>query len=651
MSHDSVDRLQREASELYLSGDFPGAVRAWRAVLRIDAANSDALEGVRMASALCEPGSLPEAFQPAPATGHEAAAVRGHDVRTPSTERDIDKTLDAFFELMPAVSAPGASTASTGGSAPKANRAAPVATTTSASVAQHGGARQDDGLDFGDLADVDSIPIATGGPAETLDPDAVEADSPEAEEGFGLATISEAEKRKAGEASSGPSPAAMELRRRVGALLREAKDKAETGDRDGALSVLGRLYILDEQNAEARVLEAELRDQAAKDLEAVDRWLTEGIEAYDAGRNAEAKDLLDRVLKTVPGHREAIDYLEAIADREAHAPPPVPKSIHPDEDLFAETDLLGGPVLQQGPPELMPDAMVETPDTTLQLSPTKAAGQELPADGAGDVFGEAEIPSSPEGISTPRGATRTEFKFKRSRAVPRWVIPAAGGALVLAAAAFMVPKLLGTFSSSDGEGAATARSAASPSETARGRTSVPETVPAREAPKARAGTSVPAALDSARRSMESRDYGAAVIAYNDALTIDPTNREAIAGLQRAGDLYKARKAVEEQVDRIRMAFDDGEYTSALRLIYRLPESLDRSQIDRWKANGWFNLGLVALRAGEASQAVGHFDEALAADRDPEIESWRAFAIRYRDLSKDSAYYARVEGASFRPLDH
>jgi tetratricopeptide (TPR) repeat protein len=158
-------------------------------------------------------------------------------------------------------------------------------------------------------------------------------------------------------------------------------------------------------------------------------------------------------------------------------------------------------------------------------------------------------------------------------------------------------------------------------------------------------------LAEARTAIASRDYGAAVLAYNEILGKEPDNAEAKDGLARAGEDYKARKAEIEQLDRVKMAFAEQEFTSALHVLYRFPKTADKSVIDRYKVNGWYNLGIVALKGGGCAEARSHFDEALAiGSGDEGVRRLRSFAERYVETSKDRAFYDQVESLSFRGVD-
>ena len=146
------------------------------------------------------------------------------------------------------------------------------------------------------------------------------------------------------------------------------------------------------------------------------------------------------------------------------------------------------------------------------------------------------------------------------------------------------------------------------------------------------------------------DFGGAVMAFNDALALDPGNEEAKAGIADAGERYKANKAERDALNNIRFAFRDGEFSSGLRLAYRLPPSVTKSYTDGVKVAGWYNLSVVALRAGDCREALSHLDEALQiAPADVEAKKLREFASRYAEAMKDRMFLNRVEALEFRLL--
>ena len=147
------------------------------------------------------------------------------------------------------------------------------------------------------------------------------------------------------------------------------------------------------------------------------------------------------------------------------------------------------------------------------------------------------------------------------------------------------------------------------------------------------------------------DYAAAVVDYNDAIKRDPANLDAQAGLTKAGEAYKAHKAEQEQLDRVQMAFAGaGVHVRAPHAVPAARDRRTRPRLDRYKANGWYNLGVVALRAGECQQARAHFGEALGMQPgDEDAKRLKAFAEKHDDVPKDRAFYDQVEALSFRGI--
>jgi tetratricopeptide (TPR) repeat protein len=227
------------------------------------------------------------------------------------------------------------------------------------------------------------------------------------------------------------------------------------------------------------------------------------------------------------------------------------------------------------------------------------------------------------------------------------------GALLLVCAAIALPHLFG------GSRPMTLapKASAPPTRPARTPQSGPGAKPAVAAP-ARVATVDPevrargiaSGLATGQSLMTSSDFGGAVVAFNQVLALDPENAMAKAGIAEAGVHYKASKAERDAISNIRFAFRDGEFTSGLRLAYRLPPSVSTSFTDGVKVAGWYNLAVVALRAGDCRGALSNLDEALEiAPLDAEAKQLREFASRYAELVKDREFLDRVEALAFRPL--
>lgn len=257
MSTERIKQLHEHASERYLSGDYSGALQAWRDVLGLDPADEQALGGLSLASQFVEHVS------PAVAEG------------TGSVDHELDQGLKVLDGL-------------------------------SATTLLHP-----------DTADGTSDRKPEAENVRELEPEEIlegweTPAEPQPEEGsFGL----EPAPRSSPASSPGMSAAATELSRRVNDLLAEARAKGEAGERDEALTILARLAILDEDNADAASLRSKLEAEGDSNLDRVEYAIIEGVAALEADRLDDAEKFLREALEIAPGHREARHYLEKVAER------------------------------------------------------------------------------------------------------------------------------------------------------------------------------------------------------------------------------------------------------------------------------------------------------------------------------------------------
>ena len=562
MSTERIKQLHEHASERHFSGDYLGALQAWQEVLSLDPADEQALGGVRLASQFIEPDEAVELV-----TSQSVSSV----------EHELDRGLRVLDGLGATMNFPS---------------------------------DPEDG-------EVDRKPEAES--VETWEKDELllgwdpPASAPADEGSFGI----EALPGSTPAAAPRPSAAAAELGRRVKDLLCEAKHKASVGERDEALAILARLAILDEDNAEAASLRSQIEAQGNCDLDKVESAIIEGVSALEADRLDDAERFFNQALALVPKHREALHYLEKVAERRAGGA----------EDLL---ELVSS---ESAPPENAVHRAVAMEEAPRPRAPKPAKSVEPQA---------AASPSDP-----PPKAPRMTLP------PPKFLILAGVGVVVLACAWFAVSRFAGEAP----QETVVQKPIVPQSRTKRPTKSSPATnggniSSARALPKSpeEAAKMLAADVAKGRALMASGDFGGAVIAFNDALSLDPQHAAARTGLEDAAERYTATKAEREALNSIKLAFRDGEYTSGLRLAYRLPPSVSRAYADSVKVAGWYNLAVVALRAGECREAASHLDEALqVVPTDAESTSLRELATRYLDAVKDRTFLDRVEALSFRPL--
>ena len=444
---------------------------------------------------------------------------------------------------------------------------------------------------------------------ETLDGWDTSPAEADGEESVGLEPIEQSS------AVPGPpvSAAGAELKRRVDDLLSQARAKAEAGERDEALAVLARLAILDEDNTEAAVLRAKIQSEGASDLDKVELAIIEGVAALEGDRLDEAEQYFNDALAVAPEHREAKHYLEKIAERRASG----------DEDLL-------GSAIGEAPPD--EDAVAAAVPAEPQ---PKKPHQATPASGAA-----ARPPR--DAVDPPAVASSPRFTLPS----PKVLLVGGGGLLVIVLAIIAIPKMFG----------GRANPAPPPAPVSRPKPAVKTgTADSVAATSAAPGaqndvTTVAGGIEKGRERLAAGDFGGAVIAFNQALSIDPGSAEAKAGFDEARDRYTADKAERDAMNTIKQAFRDGEFTSGLRLAYRLPPTIGQGYSDGVKLVGWYNLAVVALRAGDCKGALTQIDEALQIKpSDADAKALKALATRYLEAVKDRAFFDRVEGLAFRPV--
>jgi tetratricopeptide (TPR) repeat protein len=652
MRRERVEQLHREASDHYMSGEFAEALRRWEQLLEVDPADRQAQEGIRLCRLMTDDRASEE-IRAVAAAVTSGKPGRAADPASSPEQLLIDLDLRPFVAPEPGTVVPEAP-----GIAPQPPSDAPPGPggvqqklalaqahlasgrTTEAAracrevlerypdhalaremLARCEGARPDDGMFEDELSILDGAwPPATPGaeePAIESVPLAVER--PARPAGV-IVAADESLPRDGTGTDVAESPAALEVARRVHALLEEARDAMAEGLREDALSTLGRVFILDDQNEEALKLLQQLRGDA-QGSQHVEDQLNEAAQLYGRGELDEAGEILRRVLEQSPGHGEA-EYLlgqveAALAAREA---------------AVGETAAAA--------------AMQEL------VAPTEPDGG-LPAPDLGAVAAREEPVPDPSVRPTVAAQTRGRPGLAQSPRRRLWL-----GALGVAAAGlgvgawWVAPRL-----SRDGPAPETRRAVASSSGVAADAESAPEPGGAApgSSPAPTAGSPTDAlreSLEAARSLHEQGDYAAAVLAYHKALQLDADNPEARDGLREAGARFRQEQATREQFERVRQSFADGAYANALRLLYRFPAPVDPGRVQRYQVNGWYNLGVQELQAGDPREARQHFDEALAIlPADEAARAARDLAVRLLDQPRDHRYYQAVEALALRDLDY
>jgi tetratricopeptide (TPR) repeat protein len=431
--------------------------------------------------------------------------------------------------------------------------------------------------------------------------------------------------------------AAAELLKRQSQLLDEARAAREDGRLDDATGLLARLFILNENHEDARALEAEILEQTSKAAFEVEDKIAEAVQWMESGRLEDAESNLRRVLDISPGHQEADHYLDQVLRRMEEADgaedPPEPESLDSTMDHGAvNLDTGGAEEIALGKVELG----IGQPDDPAVKHPV----------------GEVEFGASTEEPGEAQPARSGLLNLRN--------LILAAAVLILAAAGWYFGRDLvggGSSTAEDEAGSAFADSSSPASEAAVER-STDELIQQADALSRSAedvsradAEQIPGLVEQASRQMEEADYASAVITWNQVLEVDPGHTGARRGIEEAGRRYREYKERSADLARAGYIFDEGEYSSALKILYRLPEDIQPEKVRLHKVNGWYNLAVISLKAGRIDQALERCGEiALLEVDDPGAAELQAFAESYREREKDRAYYQDVNELAFRTFD-
>lgn len=429
-------------------------------------------------------------------------------------------------------------------------------------------------------------------------------------------------------------------------LVARAREELERGNTAEATQLAARALALDATLAEAeRVLEEARKRDEEKARQAED-LVGQAVRALDDGQPHLAIPLLRQVLELIPEHAEARDLLARAEAAESVLP------------AAAEVPAAAN----AAPPPVAPPPRPETHD----LPPV---GEIPPAPAPpGEAAGSA-APPAPVTPSPPKRRSRRRSSF----ALPRKGILAAVLALVVVGGGGVAAWQLGFLPPGPGDGQEEAPPAPVRHRPRKARQDAAERPASRgnagSAGEAAQGT-VAAATDVAKRGQEPRytkrdvprlvrqaeqalrrgDEAKAVELLEVARKADPLDFDLVEKLEAARMRLKERRDAEARLARAKRAFRDGDWPEALRIFYRIPGPYRPPQIDRWIADGWYNLGVQALQAGDVVEARRYFGDCLELAPDDEMaRRHREVALRYRGEPLDDAYWMYVRALEPRPL--
>jgi tetratricopeptide (TPR) repeat protein len=360
-----------------------------------------------------------------------------------------------------------------------------------------------------------------------------------------------------------------------------------------------------------------------------DELLAEARSAHEAGDLEAAQGILKRLFILDENHEQALALRQEILDARSESPVP--------DAGIGEAPALDLPPIAAD----VPAAPVPVPETASEPVADAPPAPTLEGSEAdADLFAPIEA-----------AETETETPPRSGAGVPRWAVIAVVVVVGLAGGLFLGLRYMRGKASTD------------PSAVAETGTPATQNSPARKpvAPEPGAKGQGPAAaldpqqyeeiLARADAAFEVGDYAAAVVAYNEALVLDPQNDAITRQLTAAGELYREQQEIVERWRDATRAYEEGSYRRALTLFYRLPEDEDPGRLLRYRRNGWYNLGLQALQYGRCREAREHLDEARRLDAaDIDIAFALEMAGRCSTEGGTPDYEQDVSSLDFRGLE-
>ena len=424
----------------------------------------------------------------------------------------------------------------------------------------------------------------------------------------------------------GASGAGPEVR--ITALLREAREFLDARRYTEAIESAARACAIDPDAPGAQ----QIMDEARAHQQIADRSAEESLlgarECLAQGRLDESEALFRKVLETHPGHREVVEGLDTISRRrreqQIRTAPPV--------------EVISTPAAKAAPPPPPSQAArKKLPPEVEVAAPAAPPAVQLPDD---DPVVAQPVPAVAAPAKRP-SLGRFRIKLPRKMSL---IAALAGGLLI---AAFLGVKIIGRFM-----GPKPASDLAPPSKTSPApRTKKPAPAPPAAAAKpAPVVSSAPRTLASARRLIGEGKLDEARDVLTDVVAAQPGDLQSLSLLTTVNTQITQRNETASMLSTIETAYAQGRYDDALRILYRLPPELQKGDIERQKANAWYNDAIQFLLGGNLREADRCLNEVLQINpADKGATDLRAWASSYEDRSKDLAFFNYVEALPKRPL--
>jgi tetratricopeptide (TPR) repeat protein len=607
-------RLLAEAERKYETRDFEGAITAATRVLALAPGNTDALAMIQKAAGKKAMEPLIEASR----VHAERALGEG---RIPDARLEVERlraadpehpSLPSLERRLAAASAPAASAAPDSGLGPPASDEFVL------------GGPQSEGYGstpaFGDLssepAGLDPIPSPPSGfvGSEETPPelDALVPPSHPSPDLFLPADEAPSIEMRPLSSPQTDEEDARAGEREIDTLLKQGDEMAKKGDRQQAIEIWSRVFLIDINNSEAVTRIEKTRQEMTEETRMVAECLKKGRESYEAGDSEAARKFFLQAQALDPDEPTARLYLERIEKGEA-------------ETAVAET--AGKPAAPAGT------------DQSREPAPALAAVSTAPK------RPRAALPVNPKVLAVVGALLAMTlvgvyfvFKGTRTQAPPPSVV--SSGSLQRAR------ELLGKGEVEQARIELRRIGAADPdSEEARKLLADLSRGDAADAGKA----ARPASSEARGDNDPARLRAIAEEALSQKRYIDALKNFNLAAPAFRGDpnFAKEQSLASEKVAALTPAvkvYNEGEYETAIPILWRIvQEDRDNQDARSYLLRSYYNQGITQLQNGLYQKAVQAFQETLALDpNDSEAARHKKFAERYQkgDLDLMGRIYVR-----------
>ena len=549
--------------------------------------------------------------------------------------------------------------------------------------------------DFDLQLDFDLAAAAAPAPGRHATPAGAPAPKPEALEDL-LEAADQLPAEEPRQAAS-PSAAARAAEGEAALLAEQARRHLFQGDLAKATELASRALAMHESCDAAQEILEEARTETARRAATAEHLLSDAIAAIERGGAAQAIPMLQQVLGLAPAHPEALEWLararQSVQAGRAHdpatsatGPAPVVSARSP-EPTPASAVTAPRPVaaLRRPPPPAEPGPSVDfgfqsnaTPEPTTSGAGRYSAGvakERAPVDAplataapatparapialAGTAATEeaagAETTAPTPPVTSPppqprasapapaRPLTGKAAKAARASFGRRLAVPL--GALLALAVLGMGGWWLG--GAVGWRGGTSTPAAASQEEK-------PQVVNASPAPAEPRLTKadVPRLLLEGKLAVARGDEKTGFALIRQAAKLDPAHAEAKALAAKVEHAIATRAEADDRHAQLVRSYDDHDFASVLRILYRLPKNEQPADFNRAIANASFNLGLQMMRSGDPYGAREYLRDTLERrPGDAETRRLLELARQYRDRARDDAYFKALAEMRFRPLE-